>query len=166
LTYLLTFLFSILLFLKLHFLSFVEAADIHAGALDKLPDGSPVDALIMTFESSKLIQALLQKNKGVMSRTHAMIFPKAGQGKTLEQLIDAFTVDTIEIIEVFKHTARTYGALLAFHLLMRHGCKADMERMSKELLKEQDGQLVELRLYTLLARKCALQLLELVSANK
>jgi hypothetical protein len=120
----------------------------------------------MTLESSKLIQALLQKNKGVMSRMHAMIFPKADQDKTLEQLIDAFAVDTKEIIEVFKCTSRTYGALLAFQLMMGHGFKADIERMCKELPKEQDGKLIDLSLYKSSARKCALQLLELVSANK
>jgi hypothetical protein len=44
----------------------------------------------MTPEFSKLIQALLQKNKGVMSKMHSMIFPKADQNKTLEQLTDVF----------------------------------------------------------------------------
>jgi hypothetical protein len=52
----------------------------------------------MKIESSKLIQALLQKNKEVMSRMHAMIFPKANQEKTLEQLTDAFAVDTKDTI--------------------------------------------------------------------
>jgi hypothetical protein len=49
---------------------------------------------------------------------------------------------------------------------MGHGFKADIERMCKELPKEQDGQLIDLSLYKSSARKCALQLLELVSANK
>ena len=143
-----------------------EAADIPAGALDKLPDNSPIDALTLTLESSKLIQALLQKNKGVMLKLHSMIFPKADQNKTLEQLTDVFAVDTKEIIEVFKRTSRTYGALLAFQLMMGHGFQADMEQMSKELPKERDGQLIDLSAYKTSARKCALQLLELVSANK
>jgi hypothetical protein len=47
-----------------------------------------------------------------------MIFPKANQEKTLEQLADAFAVDTKDIIEVFKRTSRTYVALLAFQLMM------------------------------------------------
>jgi hypothetical protein len=45
------------------FLSLAEAADISADALGKLPDDSPVDALTLTLESNKLIQALVQKNK-------------------------------------------------------------------------------------------------------
>jgi hypothetical protein len=90
----------------------------------------------MTIESRKLIQALLQKNKEVMSRMHAMIFPKANQEKTLEQLTDAFVVDTKDTIEVFKRTSRTYGAFLAFQLMMGYGFKADMERMLKELPKD------------------------------
>ncbi len=97
---------------------------------------------------------------------HSMIFPKADKNKTLEQLTDAFVVDTKETIEVFKRTSRTYGALLAFQLMMGHGFKADMEQMSKELPKEQDGQLIDLSVYKSSARKCALQLLELVSTNK
>ncbi|KAK1692444.1 hypothetical protein QYE76_009141 [Lolium multiflorum] len=77
-----------------------EAANIPSGPLDKLPDDSRADALSMTIDSSKLIQALLQKNKEVMSRMHAMIFPKASQEKTLEQPTHAFAVDTKDIIEV------------------------------------------------------------------
>nr|XP_051211213.1 uncharacterized protein LOC127328671 [Lolium perenne] len=152
--------------LRQSILALLKASDIPAEALDKLPDNSHVDASSMTLESSKLIQALLQKNKEVMSRMHSMIFPKADQNKTLEQLTDAFAVDTKEIIEVFKHTSRTYDTVLAFQLMMGHGFKADMEQMSKELPKEQDGQLIDLSLYKSSARKCALQLLELVSTNK
>jgi hypothetical protein len=47
-----------------------------------------------------------------------------------------------------------------------HGFKANMELMMKELPKDQDGQAIDLSLFKVLARKCALQLLELVSANK
>jgi hypothetical protein len=95
-----------------------------------------------------------------------MIFPKADQNKTLEQLTDVVAVDTKETIEVFKRTSRTYVALLAFHLMMGHGFQAYMERMSKELPKERDGRFIDLSAYKTSARKCALQLLELVSANK
>jgi hypothetical protein len=56
-----------------------------------------------------------------------MIFPKARQEKTLEQLMDSFAVDTKDNIEVHKRTSRTYGALLAFQLMMGYGFKADME---------------------------------------
>jgi hypothetical protein len=76
-----------------------------------------------------------------------MIFPKADQDKTLEQLTNVFVVDTKETIEVFKRTSRTYDALLAFQLMMVHGFKADMEQMSRELPKEQDGQLIDLSVY-------------------
>jgi hypothetical protein len=68
----------------------------------------------MAIESGDLVCDLLQKNKAIMSRLHAMIFPKADQEKTLEQLTDAFAVDTEATIEVFKRTSRTYGALLTF----------------------------------------------------
>jgi hypothetical protein len=49
---------------------------------------------------------------------------------------------------------------------MGHGFKADVEQMSKELPKEQDGQLIDLSIHKSSALKCARQLLELVSANK
>jgi hypothetical protein len=68
----------------------------------------------MTLASHQLAQDLLQKGKGAMARIHSMIFPKISQDKTLGQLIDAFAVNTREVIEVFKCTSRTYGALLAF----------------------------------------------------
>ncbi|KAK1618766.1 hypothetical protein QYE76_024283 [Lolium multiflorum] len=68
--------------------------------MDKLPNDSPADALSMAIESGELIRALLQKNKGVMSRLHVMIFQKDHQEKTIEQLTDAFAVDTEDIIEV------------------------------------------------------------------
>jgi hypothetical protein len=80
----------------------------------------------MTIESNKVVEALLRKNKEVLSRMHAMIFPKARQGRTLEQPTDAFAVDTKDNIEVLKRTSRTYGALLAFQLMMGYGFKADM----------------------------------------
>ncbi|KAK1670877.1 hypothetical protein QYE76_059036 [Lolium multiflorum] len=81
-------------------LALLKAADIPSDSLDKLPDNSPADALSMTIESNKIVEALLRKNKEVLSRMHAMIFPKASQEKTLEQLMDAFAVDTKDNIEV------------------------------------------------------------------
>jgi hypothetical protein len=77
----------------------------------------------MAIESGDLVRALLQKNKAVMSRLHAMIFPKADKEKSLEQLTDAFTVDVEGTIEAFKRTSRTYDALLAFQLMMGHCLK-------------------------------------------
>jgi phosphoenolpyruvate synthase/pyruvate phosphate dikinase len=120
----------------------------------------------MTLASHQLTRELLEKGKGAMARMHSMIFPKIKQDKTLGQLIDAFAVDTKEVIEVFKRTSRTYGALLAFQLMMGHGFKADIEEMSKELPKEQDGRFVDLSTFKISALKCARQLLELVSSKK
>jgi hypothetical protein len=87
---------------------------------------------------------LLQKNKAVLSRLHAMILPKADQQKTLEQLADTFSVNTEGTIEVFKRTSHTYGALLAFQLLMGHGFKAEMELLTRELPKGPDGLAIDL----------------------
>jgi hypothetical protein len=75
---------------------------------------------------SELVQALLQKNKAALSRIFALIFPKVDQNKTLGQLAGTFSVDTDVTIKIFKHTSRTYGALLAFQLLMGYGFEADM----------------------------------------
>ncbi|KAK1669265.1 hypothetical protein QYE76_057424 [Lolium multiflorum] len=50
-------------------------------------------------EASKL--AAEARGKGALARMHLMIYPKTKQDKTLGQLIDAFAVDTKEVIEVF-----------------------------------------------------------------
>jgi hypothetical protein len=95
-----------------------------------------------------------------------MIFPKAEQQKTLGQLVDTFSINTEGTIEVFKRTSRTYGALLAFQLLMGHDFNPEVELLTKELPKDQDGLAIDLSPFKTSARKCALQLLELVTANK
>ncbi|KAK1663957.1 hypothetical protein QYE76_052116 [Lolium multiflorum] len=82
-------------------LALLKAADIPVEALDKVPSNSPANALSMTLASHQLVQDLLQKGKGAMARIHSMIFPKISQDKTLGQLIDAFAVNTKEVIEVF-----------------------------------------------------------------
>ncbi|KAK1604071.1 hypothetical protein QYE76_027744 [Lolium multiflorum] len=125
-------------------LALLEAANIPADAMDKIPNNSPANGVSMTLASHQLTRELLEKGKGVMARMHSMIFPKISQDKTLGQLIDAFAVNTKEVIEVFKRTSRTYGAVLAFQLMMGHGFKADIEEMSKELPKEEDGRFVDL----------------------
>ncbi|KAK1608005.1 hypothetical protein QYE76_031678 [Lolium multiflorum] len=147
-------------------LALLKAADIPVEALDKIPSNSPANALSMTLASHHLVEDLLQKGKGAMARMHFMIFPKIDQNKTLGQLIDAFAVNTKEVIKVFKRTSRTYGALLAFQLMMGHGFKENIEEMSKELPKEQDGRFVDLSGFKTSALKCARQLLELVLARK
>jgi hypothetical protein len=95
-----------------------------------------------------------------------MIFPKADQNKTLGQLVHAFSVDTEGFIEAFKHISRTYGAFLAFQLLMGYGFKAYMESLTTELPKDQDGLAIDLGPFSVPASKCTCQLLDLVEANK
>ncbi|KAK1653400.1 hypothetical protein QYE76_071205 [Lolium multiflorum] len=80
-------------------LALLKAADIPVEALDKVPSNSRSNALSMTLASHQLAQDLLQKGKGAMARIHSMIFPKISQAKTLGQLIDAFAVNTREVIE-------------------------------------------------------------------
>jgi hypothetical protein len=142
------------------------AADIPSEALDKVPSNSPSNALSMTLASHQLVQDLLHTGKGAMAPIHSMIFPKISQDKTLGQLIDAFAVNTREVIEVFKRTSRTYGALLAFQLMMGHGFKKNIEEMSKELPKKPDGKFVDLGAFKASALTCARQLLELVETKK
>jgi hypothetical protein len=101
-----------------------------------------------------------------MARIHSMIFPKISQDKTLGQLIDAFAVNTREVIELFKRTSRTYGALLAFQLMMGHGFKENIEEMSKELPKKPEGKFVDLGAFKASALTCARLLLELVETKK
>lgn len=143
-----------------------EAANIPADALDKIPSNSPANGMSMTLASHQPARELLKKGKGAMARILSMIFPKISQDKTLGEWIDAFAVDTKEVIEVFKRTSRTYGAVLAFQLMMGHGFKADIEEMSKELPKEEDGRFVDLSTFKASAVRCACQLLELVSSRK
>jgi hypothetical protein len=49
--------------------------------------------------------------------------------------------------------------------MMGYGFKGDIEEMTKELPKEQDGQLVDLSAFKASALTCARQLLELVSSS-
>jgi hypothetical protein len=113
-------------------LFFAEASNIPVNAVGKLQADYSVDAISLAIESGELVQALLQKNKAVLSRLHTMIFPKEDQQKTLGQLADTFSVNTKGNIEIFKRTSRTYGALLALQLLMGHSFKAEMELLTKE----------------------------------
>ncbi|KAK1661314.1 hypothetical protein QYE76_049473 [Lolium multiflorum] len=82
-------------------LALLEAADIPATALDKVPSNSPANGVSTVLTAHQLTRGLLDKGKGALTRMHSMIFPKATQEKTLGQLIDAFAVDTKEVIEVF-----------------------------------------------------------------
>ncbi|KAK1680267.1 hypothetical protein QYE76_041115 [Lolium multiflorum] len=82
-------------------LALLEAANIPAATLDKVPNNSPPNGVSMALASHQLTRELLEKGKGALARMHLMIFPKIKQDKTLGQLIDAFAVDTKEVIEVF-----------------------------------------------------------------
>ncbi|KAK1612038.1 hypothetical protein QYE76_035711 [Lolium multiflorum] len=82
-------------------LALLEAANIPATALDKIPSNSPANGVSTVLTAHQLTRGLLDKGKGALARMHSMIFPKATQEKTLGQLIDAFAVDTKEVIEVF-----------------------------------------------------------------
>ncbi|KAK1666238.1 hypothetical protein QYE76_054397 [Lolium multiflorum] len=126
-----------------------------ASSLSKGKDISPTAATAAPFSG-----------KGALARIHSMIFPKIKQEKTLGQLIDTFAVDTKEVIEVFKRTSRTFGAVLAFQLMMGYGFKGDIEEMTKGLPKGQDGQPIDLSTFKASALTCAHQLLELVSSRK
>ncbi|KAK1630967.1 hypothetical protein QYE76_005282 [Lolium multiflorum] len=139
-----------------------EAANIPVDALERVPNNSPANAVSTILTSHQLTQELLVKGKSVLAQIHSMIFPKIKQEKTLGQLIDTFAVDTKEAIEVFKRTSRTFGAVLAFQLMMGYGFKGDIEEMTKGLPKGQDGQSVDLSTFKASALTCARQLLELV----
>ncbi|KAK1620165.1 hypothetical protein QYE76_025682 [Lolium multiflorum] len=83
-------------------LALLEAADIPVDALDKIPNNSPANSVSMTLAAHQLTRELLDKGKGAMARMHSMIFPKLSQDRTLGKLIDAFAVDTKEVIEIFQ----------------------------------------------------------------
>ncbi|KAK1694653.1 hypothetical protein QYE76_011350 [Lolium multiflorum] len=143
-------------------LALLEAANIPVDALERVPNNSPANAVSTILASHQLTQELLVKGKSVLAQIHSMIFPKIKQEKTLGQLIDTFAVDTKEAIEVFKRTSRTFGAVLAFQLMMGYSFKGDIEEMTKGLPKGQDGQSVDLSTFKASALTCARQLLELV----
>ncbi|KAK1661323.1 hypothetical protein QYE76_049482 [Lolium multiflorum] len=68
-------------------LALLEAADIPATALDKIPSNSPANGVSTVLTAHQLTRGLLDKGKGALARMHSMIFPKAMQEKTLGQLI-------------------------------------------------------------------------------
>ncbi|KAK1694710.1 hypothetical protein QYE76_011407 [Lolium multiflorum] len=82
-------------------LALLETANIPAAALDAAPNNSPANGVSMALASHQLTRELLERGKGALARMHLMIFPKLKQDKTLGQLVEAFAVDTKEVIEVF-----------------------------------------------------------------
>ncbi|KAK1698018.1 hypothetical protein QYE76_014715 [Lolium multiflorum] len=82
-------------------LALLEAANIPAAALDAAPNNSPANGVSMALASHQLTRELLERGKRALARMHLMIFPKLKQDKTPGQLVEAFAVDTKEVIEVF-----------------------------------------------------------------
>ncbi|KAK1652416.1 hypothetical protein QYE76_070221 [Lolium multiflorum] len=80
-------------------LALLEAANIPAAALDTVPNNSPANGVSTALASHQLTRELLERGKGALARMHLMIFPKLKQDKTLGQLVEAFAVDTKEVIE-------------------------------------------------------------------
>ncbi|KAK1632462.1 hypothetical protein QYE76_006777 [Lolium multiflorum] len=74
-----------------------EEAEARAAEKDELLCQSSLALL----EAANIPADALDRGKGALARMHLMIFPKTKQDKTLGQLIDAFAVDTKEVIEVF-----------------------------------------------------------------
>ncbi|KAK1613463.1 hypothetical protein QYE76_037136 [Lolium multiflorum] len=64
-------------------LALLEAADIPATALDKVPSNSPANGVSTVLAAHQLTRVLLDKGKGALARMHSMILPKATQEKTL-----------------------------------------------------------------------------------
>jgi hypothetical protein len=133
---------------------------------NRLRIDSMSDAISVAVDSSDQIQELLKKAKGALSKLFSLIFPKVDQTKTLEELVNAFFIDTDDTTELLKHTSCLYGALLAFQLLMGYSFEADMERLTKALPMNKDGSAVDLSIYNDPACRCARQLLKLVEAQK
>jgi hypothetical protein len=80
--------------------------------------------------------------------------------------VNAFSIDTEGIIEVFKLTSHTYVPLLALHLLMGYSFKADVKLLTMKLPKDQDGLAIDLIPFSVPTRKCTRKLLDLVEASK
>ncbi|KAK1692354.1 hypothetical protein QYE76_009051 [Lolium multiflorum] len=151
------------------------AADIPLNYVGKLPVDTVVDAISLVIESGEIVQALLQKNKAVLSRFHAMIFPKANQNKTLEQLVDTFSIDTegiIEVTPVVPFVEDTSAAGSETGLLQQ--MKTRISRMEKDLLgihamaaviKKKGEMAVEAERYTLNELQKATDSLSFIALN-
>ncbi|KAK1679352.1 hypothetical protein QYE76_040200 [Lolium multiflorum] len=89
-----------------------------------------------TAEKDELLRqsALALLGKGCSARMHSMIFPKATQEKTLGQLIDAFAVDTKEVIEVFPCPRLLMTPLVLFPKMIGSNWMKDrITQMEKDL---------------------------------
>jgi uncharacterized coiled-coil protein SlyX len=81
-----------LIMLILHNIS--GAADMPIDHTNRLRIDSMSDAISFAVDSSDQIQELLKKVKGALSKLFSLIFLKLGQKKTLEELVNAFFIDT------------------------------------------------------------------------
>ncbi|KAK1648695.1 hypothetical protein QYE76_066500 [Lolium multiflorum] len=115
-------------------LALLEGANIPAAALDTVPNNSPANGVSMYLASYQLMRELLERGKGALARMHLMIFPKLKQDKTLGQLVEAFAVDTKEVIKVFpvpSFVDDSSGALPQVDRIQR--MKDRITQMEKEL---------------------------------
>ena len=124
------------------------------------------DPASFAAESASRVQTLVTKAKGALSMMFGLVFPKLPQNKTLEEMAQTFVTNGGSRIEVLKRTSRILGALLAFQLLMGYGVEADFEAMLIDLPKAADGTEVDLTQFTVRARECARQLINLAEADK
>jgi hypothetical protein len=92
------------------------AADMPVNRTNRLWVDSISDAISFLVDSSDQIQELLKKAKGALSKLFLLIFPKLDQERTMEELVNAFCIDTDGTIEVLKCHSRFYGTLFAFQL--------------------------------------------------
>ncbi|KAK1641569.1 hypothetical protein QYE76_059374 [Lolium multiflorum] len=112
-------------------LALLEAANIHAAALDTVPNNSPANGVSMALASHQLTRELLEKGKGALARMHLMIFPKLKQDKTLGQLVEAFAVDTKEVFPVPLFVDDSSGTLPEGDRIQR--MKDRIAQMEKDL---------------------------------
>jgi hypothetical protein len=93
------------------------------------------------------------------------MFPKLNQNKTLDEMADAFFVDSAEAVEVLKRCSRLYGAVLTFQLLMGHGLSSELEKLSKSLPVDANECLENLEPFKQSTVLCANRLLKLVDED-
>nr|XP_051190083.1 uncharacterized protein LOC127303382 [Lolium perenne] len=70
-------------------LALLEAANIPADALDRVPNNSPANAMSVILASHQLTQELLVKGKGALARMHWMISPRSSRRTCLLSIANA-----------------------------------------------------------------------------
>ena len=107
----------------------------------------------------------MAKSKSSLAKLYSTIFPKLPQEKTLAELAETFHLDGDDPLEVPRRAARRSGAALAFQLLLGHGEKADLDKVTKSL-PEVDGKPKDLGEFQKAARKYARQVIDLVERTQ